>query len=128
MAGTAYGDATVREVMDMTVGVKYSENYADPKAEIWDYSRAGGMMPLEPGYAGPKTFYEFLATLKKEGEHDQAFAYKTVNAEVLAWIVKRVSGQSLAKLLSERIWQKWARRTMPTSWWTASAASPAAAA
>ncbi|WP_458763993.1 serine hydrolase domain-containing protein [Cupriavidus basilensis] len=106
MAGTAYGDATVREVMDMTVGVKYSENYADPKAEIWDYSRAGGMMPLEPGYAGPKTFYEFLATLKKEGEHDQAFAYKTVNAEVLAWIVKRVSGQSLAKLLSERVWQK----------------------
>ncbi|MGE8365583.1 serine hydrolase domain-containing protein [Cupriavidus sp.] len=106
MAGTAYGDATVREVMDMTVGVKYSENYADPKAEIWDYSRAGGMMPREPGYAGPKTFYEFLATLKKEGEHDQAFAYKTVNAEVLAWIVKRVSGQSLAKLLSERVWQK----------------------
>ncbi|WP_441615734.1 MULTISPECIES: serine hydrolase domain-containing protein [unclassified Cupriavidus] len=106
MAGTAYGDATVREVMDMTVGVKYSENYADPKAEIWDYSRAGGMMPREPGYRGPGTFYEFLATLKKEGEHDQAFAYKTVNAEVLAWIVKRVSGQPLARLLSERVWQK----------------------
>ena len=106
MAGTAYGDATVREVMDMTVGVKYSENYADPKAEVWDYSRAGGMMPREPAYAGPKTFYEFLVTLKKDGEHDQAFAYKTVNAEVLAWIVKRVSGQPLAKLLSERVWQK----------------------
>ena len=48
MAGTAYGDATVREVMDMTVGVKYSENYADPKAEIWDYSRAGGMIRARP--------------------------------------------------------------------------------
>ncbi len=106
MAGTAYGDATVRQVMDMTIGVKYSENYADPKAEVFDYARAGGMMPRDPNYAGPKTFYDFLLTLQKEGEHDQAFAYKTVNAEVLAWIVKRASGQSLARLLSDRIWQK----------------------
>jgi CubicO group peptidase (beta-lactamase class C family) len=103
---TAYGDATLREVMDMTIGVKYSENYADPKAEVWDYARAGGMMPQPPGYNGPKTFFEFLATLPKEGEHDDAFAYKTSNAEVLAWIVKRASGQSMAELLSQQIWQK----------------------
>ncbi|MBN8980292.1 MAG: serine hydrolase, partial [Rhizobiales bacterium] len=38
---TAYGDATVRQVMDMTIGVKFSENYSDPKAEVFDYARAG---------------------------------------------------------------------------------------
>ncbi|WP_438999136.1 serine hydrolase domain-containing protein [Variovorax beijingensis] len=103
---TAYGDATVRQVMDMTIGVHYSENYADPKAEIWDYARAGGMLAQGPNYAGPKSFYEFLATLKKEGAHDAAFAYKTVNAEVLAWILRRASGQSLADLLSEKIWRR----------------------
>jgi len=103
---SAYGDASVREVLDMTIGVKYSENYSDPKAEVFDYARAGGMMPQPPGYNGPKTFYDFLATLKKEGEHGKVFAYKTANAEVLAWIVKRASGKSLADLLSEDIWQK----------------------
>ncbi|RQO58100.1 6-aminohexanoate hydrolase [Variovorax sp. KBW07] len=103
---TAYGDATVRQVMDMTIGVHYSENYADPKAEIWDYARAGGMLVQGPGYAGPKSFYEFLVTLKKEGTHGEAFAYKTVNAEVLAWILRRASGQSLADLLSEKIWRR----------------------
>jgi len=103
---TAYGDATVRQVMDMTIGVQYSENYADPKAEVWDYARAGGLLPVAPGYQGPRTFYDFLVKLKKEGEHGQAFAYKTVNAEVLAWIVKRASGKSLANLFSEAIWQK----------------------
>ena len=103
---SAYGDATVRQVMDMTVGVKYSENYTDPKAEVFDYARAGGMVPQPPGYTGPKTFFEFLVTLQKEGEHDTAFAYKTSNAEVLAWIVKRASGQSMADLLSQQIWQK----------------------
>ena len=41
---TAYGDATVRQVMDMTIGVKFS-NYSDPKAEVFDYARAGGMAP-----------------------------------------------------------------------------------
>ncbi len=106
MKNTAYGDATVRQVMDMTIGVKYSENYADPKAEVWDYARAGGMMPQGKDYAGPKSFYDFLQTLQKEGEHGQGFAYKTVNAEVLAWIVRRASGKSLADLLSERIWSR----------------------
>ncbi len=106
MGGTAYGDATVRQVMDMTIGVKYSENYADPKAEIWDYARAGGMLPQGANYAGPKTFYDFLKTLQKEGAHGDAFAYKTVNAEVLAWILRRASNQSLVELLSQKIWQR----------------------
>lgn len=106
MKDTAYGDATVRQVMDMTVGVQYSENYADPKAEVWDYARAGGMLVQGPGYAGPKSFYEFLRTLKKEGTHGDDFAYKTVNAEVLAWVLRRVSNQSLAELLSDRIWRR----------------------
>ncbi|GLC95134.1 6-aminohexanoate-dimer hydrolase [Cupriavidus sp. TA19] len=105
MAGTAYGDATVRQVMDMTIGVRYSEDYANPQAEVWDFVRAGGMVARPAGYNGPGNFYAFLKTLQKEGEHDDVFAYKTVNTEVLAWIVRRASGQSLAKLLSERIWQ-----------------------
>lgn len=102
----AYGDATVRQVMDMTIGVKYSENYSDPKAEVFDYARAGGMIPMGPNYQGPRSFFDFLVTLQKEGAHDDAFAYKTSNAEVLAWIVKRASGQSMANLLSSMIWSK----------------------
>ena len=102
---SAYADATVRQVMDMTVGVQYSENYADPNADVWAYAHAGGMLPRPAGYKGPDNFYDYLVTLRKEGTHDQAFAYKTVNAEVLAWIVRRASNKSLATLLSERIWQ-----------------------
>lgn len=106
LKGTAYGDATIRQVLDMTIGVRYSENYADPKAEVWDHVRAGGVLPRPPGYAGPKHFYEFLVTLQKEGEHGQAFAYKTVNTDVLAWVIRRATGKSLSDLLSERIWRK----------------------
>jgi CubicO group peptidase (beta-lactamase class C family) len=106
MKGTAYEDATVRQVMDMIIGVKYSENYTDPKAEIWDYAKSGMALTGCPGYEGPKTYYEFLKALKKEGQHGEAFAYKTVNAEILAWIVKRASGKSLSDFLSKAIWAK----------------------
>lgn len=103
---TAYGDATVRQVLDMTIGVKYSENYADPSAEIWQHVRAGSVLPRPPGYTGATTFYEFLQTLKKEGEHGQAFAYKTVNSDVLGWLIRRATGQTVGDVLSERVWQR----------------------
>lgn len=104
MRGTAYEDATLRQVMDMQVGVRYSELYADPQADIWAYSRAGGLMPRPAGYTGPGSFYEYLVTLRKEGAHGDAFAYKTVNTEVLCWILQRATGVPLARLLSERLW------------------------
>ena len=37
---SAFGTATVRQVMDMTTALDYSENYADPEADIWQYSAA----------------------------------------------------------------------------------------
>ena len=104
MRGTAYEDATLRQVMDMQVGVAYSETYADPEADIWAYSRAGGLVPRPPGDSGPGSFYEYLVTLRKEGAHGEAFAYKTVNTEVLCWIMKRVTGVPLARMLGERLW------------------------
>lgn len=104
MQGTAYADATLRQVMDMQIGVAYSELYSDPRAHVWDYSRAGGLRPRPAGYSGPESFYDYLVTLQPEGAHGQAFAYKTVNTELMAWIMKRVTGVPLADMLSQRIW------------------------
>ncbi|HEX3912004.1 MAG TPA: serine hydrolase [Steroidobacteraceae bacterium] len=106
MTGTAYQDATLRQLLDMQIGVEYSELYADPKAHIWDYARAGGLRPCAPGHAGPGNFYEYLRTLRKEGAHGSAFVYKTVNTEVLCWVMKRVTGEALQDSLSRRIWSQ----------------------
>jgi CubicO group peptidase (beta-lactamase class C family) len=106
LEGTAYADATLRQVMDMTIGVKYSEDYTDPEADVRTYGRAAGMAPQPPGYDGPRTIFAFLQGLRKEGEHGQAFAYKTCNTEVLAWVVQKIANQSFASLVSDRIWQK----------------------
>lgn len=104
LAESAFGDATVRQVMDMRTGLQYSENYADPKAEIWSHVRAGGVLPRPPGYSGPQNFYEFLRTVQKSGAHGEAFAYKTVNTDVLGWVIARATGKSVGQVLQERIW------------------------
>jgi len=106
MAQSAYADATLRDVLDMQVGVKYSETYSDPEADIWHYSRAGGLRSRPADYAGPGNYYDYLKTLRKEGAHGAAFAYKTINTEVLCWIMTRVTGAPLAEMLSDRIWSQ----------------------
>tara|TARA_Y100000814_G_scaffold126754_1_gene91651 strand:- start:26 stop:1336 length:1311 start_codon:yes stop_codon:yes gene_type:complete len=106
LADSGFGNASVRQVMDMTTGIRYSETYSDPSAEIWEYSRAGNLIPRPADYSGATSLYAFLQKVQAEGQHGDAFAYKTVNSDVLAWVVQRASGTSFADLLEQRIWGK----------------------
>jgi hypothetical protein len=106
LADSAWADMNVRHVMDMTGAIRFREVYTDPTTEIFAYLFASGMLPPPPSYAGPMNIYDFLKTLKKEGEHGAGFVYRTVHSEVLGWIVSRVTGKHFADLMSERIWQK----------------------
>ncbi|WP_312367596.1 serine hydrolase [Ensifer sp.] len=106
LASSAFGDATVRQVLDMTTGHAYSEDYSDPNADVWTYSAAGSPLPKPAGYSGPRSYFEYLQTVRKEGEHGAAFGYKTINTDALGWVIARTSGKSVADLLSERIWSR----------------------
>jgi CubicO group peptidase (beta-lactamase class C family) len=106
LKNSAFGDATVRQVMDMTTALQFSEDYADPNAEIWKFSAAGNALPKPKDYDGPKTYYEYLPTVKKKGVHGDSFGYKTVNSDVLGWIIAKVTGKTVDEVLSEKIWKK----------------------
>jgi len=103
---SAFATATVREVMDMTTGVKYSENYSDPNADIWVYSRAASPMPKPEGYDGPDGYWEYLQQVQPEGEHGAEFHYKTINSDMLGWMISRVTGKAVTDLASERLWRR----------------------
>ncbi|MEL7537909.1 MAG: serine hydrolase [Pseudomonadota bacterium] len=105
LADSAFGSATVRQVMDMTTGLAYSEDYSDPNADVWIYNRAANPLPKPAGYTGPRSYFEYLPTVEQAGEHGTAFAYKTINTDTLGWILSRVTGKAVSELLSERIWQ-----------------------
>jgi CubicO group peptidase (beta-lactamase class C family) len=103
---SAWADATVQQTLDMTTGVAYSENFRDPSSGIFQYLHAAGLLPAPPAYTGPRTIPDLLVTIKKEGEHGAGFKYKTVDTEVMGWLLQRVTGKSYAALLSERIWSR----------------------
>ena len=105
LKNSGFADATVRQVMDMTTALKFSEDYADPNAEIWKYAAAGSPLPKPKDYDGPVGYFEYLQTVQKDGEHGEAFGYKSINADALGWIISKVTGKSVAQLLSEKIWQ-----------------------
>lgn len=105
LKNSAFGNATIRQILDMTTALQYSEDYADPNSEVWKFSAAGNPLPKPSGYEGPTNYFEYLQTVKSNGKHGDAFGYKTVNTDALGWIISRVTGKSIPQLLSERIWQ-----------------------
>ena len=103
---SAFANATVRQVMDMTTGVQYSENYSDPNADIWVYSRAASPLPKPADYEGPDGYWEYLQQVKPEGNHGDEFHYKTINSDMLGWMISRVTGKAVTDLASERLWRR----------------------
>jgi CubicO group peptidase (beta-lactamase class C family) len=106
LASSAFGSATVRQVMDMTTALDYSEDYADPEADIWVYSTAASPLPKPKDYKGPNGYFEYLQTVRGNGTHGETFGYRTINTDALGWVISRATGKDLTVLLSERIWSK----------------------
>jgi CubicO group peptidase (beta-lactamase class C family) len=99
LAQSAYGDATVQQVMDMTNSIAYDETYDDPESDIGRY-----FVAISPGGSG---MYAYLTTLKKQlpgYPHGAAFQYVTPDTEVLGWLIRRITGSSLSDNLQQRIW------------------------
>ena len=106
LADSGFGDATVRQVLDMTTGLAYSEDYADPNADVAKFAIAVGVGPAPPGYSGPRSGFDYLATVRKRGEHGEGFVYRSVNTELIGWIIARATGKRAHAVLSERIWSQ----------------------
>ncbi len=106
LADSAFGDATVRQVLEMTTALDYSEDYADPNAEVWTYAQAGSPLAKPEGYTGPRSYFDYLQTVEKKGAHGDAFGYKTINSDAAGWLIARTTGMSVAEYLSNRIWSQ----------------------
>jgi CubicO group peptidase (beta-lactamase class C family) len=103
---SGFADATIAHLLDMTTGVKYTEDYIDDKAGIWALARAGNFRPRPADYRGPGSFYEYLQTVEKDYGHGERFAYKTANTDVLAWVLRRVTRKTISALMFDYLWSK----------------------
>lgn len=102
LAPSGFADATLRHLLDMRSGVRFSESYHDPDADVYLMEHAVGWRSPRPDV--PDTMHGYLATLPKDKEHWSRFRYNSSETNVLGWACERASGQDLATLIQERIW------------------------
>ncbi|MCV6604159.1 MAG: beta-lactamase family protein, partial [Porticoccaceae bacterium] len=106
LAHSGYGDATVRQVLDMTTSILYQENYG-VVSELTMHEASAGWRPRTGQLEGlPESQALFLQSLRKEPgrKHGGRFAYISCNTDVLGWIMERATGERLSKLFSDLIW------------------------
>jgi len=105
IASSAYGDATVRNLLDMTVSVDFTEDYLDPLGDFARYRLATNWNP--PGaLASEDGLHQFLATLPKgRGPHGQRFHYVSPNSDLLGWVLERAGMLTISEMLSRYLWQ-----------------------
>ncbi|MGR3804378.1 serine hydrolase domain-containing protein [Marinibacterium profundimaris] len=105
LRGTGYEGATVRQALDMQVGVAFSEDYTAAGGPIIAYRKAANWNPLEPGEE-PLDLRSFQLTLKdSDGPHGDRFHYVSPVTDLMAWVMERATGTRYADLLSEHLWQ-----------------------
>lgn len=102
LAGTPFGEATVQQNLDMQVPVAYP---ADVPPDLGLFA-AAGLIPRKPGM--PEDIYSFLKVAQTVPGSAPLFFYQNGSPEALAWAMRRITGQSWAALVSERIWSRFA--------------------
>ncbi|MBA3043040.1 MAG: beta-lactamase family protein [Alphaproteobacteria bacterium] len=103
--GSAYGDCSFRDVLDMRVSLDFDEAYLTKDGAFARYRRSTLWNPAEPG-APVETLTEFLMTLQKaDRPHGGPFFYASPNSDLLGILVERASGRRYADLFSDLLWK-----------------------
>jgi CubicO group peptidase (beta-lactamase class C family) len=97
LRGCAYDAVTVRSLLTMSSGVRWSEDYTNRNSDVNRYSKSlgdkvpGGVLAL-------------MRSLKAEHPPGRHFSYNTGDTYVLGCLVSAATGKNLADFMSETIW------------------------
>jgi len=98
LKGSAYEGVTVRQMLMMSSGVKWNEDYTDPNSDV---AKAGGAV-TEPG-VNPMVSY--LRKLPRAHPPGSTFNYNTGETDLVGVLVTKAVGEPLAQYASEKIWR-----------------------
>jgi CubicO group peptidase (beta-lactamase class C family) len=103
--GGAYDTARVRHLLDMSVGIRFDEDYLAPDGDVSKYRRSAGWSVNEVGGLPSPHLRQFLMTLRPSGApHGETFHYVSPNTDVLGWVFERACGTSFPELVHQYIW------------------------
>lgn len=98
LKGSSYDDVTIKQLLTMTSGVKWNEDYADPKSDV-------ALFNAHKAEPGVDVTVSYMRKLKRETPPGTKWAYKTGETNLIGVLVSSATGKELSDYLSEKIWR-----------------------
>jgi CubicO group peptidase (beta-lactamase class C family) len=108
MKGSAYDDVSIRQLLTMTSGVKWNEDYADASSDV---ARFNSHKPEE----GVDSLVSYMSKLPREVPAGTRWLYSTGETNLVGVLLRRATNKPLATYLAEKIWVP-AGMEQPATW------------
>ena len=99
MKGSAYDDVSVRQLLTMTSGVQWNEDYGDPNSDV---ARFNNHKP-EPGV---DALVSYLRQLPRAAPAGERWNYSTGETNLVGILITRAVGKPLTEYMQEKIWSR----------------------
>lgn len=109
LARSAYEGVTIRQVLQMSSGVRWNETYTDPHSDRRRMLEA--QLSQRPG-----ALLDCMVTLPRAGSLGSVWNYSTGETQVAGAVLRAAVGQPLSDYLSDRIWARFGMEA-DASWW-----------
>lgn len=96
LAGSAYDGVRIKDILQMSSGARWNEDYSDPESDI---NRFGRIMAIGG------SLNEFAATLEREHDPGTHNHYNSTDTQVLGQLLVNATGQSVAEYMEAKLWK-----------------------
>jgi CubicO group peptidase (beta-lactamase class C family) len=103
LKGSAYDGVSVRQLLMMSSGVRWSEDYSDPNSDVAKGPSEG--VTLAEGKPGLNPVVAYMRTLPRAHAPGTVFNYNTGETDLVGILLARAVGKGLAEYASEKIWK-----------------------
>ncbi|UZE95471.1 serine hydrolase domain-containing protein [Alkalimarinus alittae] len=97
LKGTGYDGVSIKNVLQMSSGVRFDEDYGRFNSDI---NRFGRTMALGG------SLDEFAASLEKEREQGVYLHYVSIDTHVLGMVLRSATGREIADYFNDKLWSK----------------------
>lgn len=103
LRGSAYDGVTLRQLLMMSSGVRWNEDYGDPDFDVARSTQEG--LRLAAGRPGLNPVVAYMRTLPRAHPPGTVFNYNTGETDLVGVLLARAVGKGLAAYASEKIWR-----------------------
>ncbi|MXO90432.1 serine hydrolase domain-containing protein [Pontixanthobacter aquaemixtae] len=97
LKGSAYDDVSIRQLLTMTSGVRWNEDYTDPKSDV-------ALFNEHQAAEGEDVTVSYMKTLPRDVPAGEKWVYSTGETNLIGVLVSEATGKTLAEYLSEKVW------------------------